>query len=318
MGKNILKESSYAINKAIRILESGGLVSVKTETVYGLACDPSNIYSIKKLYHTKRRPLLNPLILHVSTLKMLRSISEVGEVSEKVIKNFWPGPLTLILPRKKSSLILDNAVSGLNTIAVRMPNSKVFLRIINKIGRPLAAPSANQSGYISSTNAHHVFDSFKKDVDLIINSGQSEYGLESTIIDLSKKKIFLQRPGVIGIEELEKKIKLKIYEKKISKNIKPNAPGQLFKHYAPNTPVKLNVKRPSKGEAFLAFGRNSIDHSPKLNLSINGNLKEAAYNLFNFLRKLDKLNKINISVSPIPQKGIGKAINERLKRAAYK
>ena len=190
MGKNILKESSYAINKAIRILESGGLVSVKTETVYGLACDPSNINSIKKLYHTKRRPLLNPLILHVSTLKMLRSISEVGEVSEKVIKNFWPGPLTLILPRKKSSLILDNAVSGLNTIAVRMPNSKVFLRIINKIGRPLAAPSANQSGYISSTNAHHVFDSFKKDVDLIINSGQSEYGLESTIIDLSKKKFF--------------------------------------------------------------------------------------------------------------------------------
>ncbi len=318
MGKNILKESTYAINKAVRILKSGGLVSVKTETVYGLVCDPTNINSIKKLYQTKRRPLFNPLILHVSSLKMLKSISEVGEISENIIKNFWPGPLTLILPRRKNSLILDNAVSGLNTIAVRMPNSKVFLRIINKIGKPLAAPSANQSGYISSTNAYHVFDSFKTNVDLIINSGQSEYGLESTIIDLSKHKIFLQRPGMISIEELEKKLKLKIFEQKVSKKIKPNAPGQLSRHYSPNTPVKLNVKKPLKGEAFLAFGKNSIDHKPKLNLSSDGDLKEAAYNLFNFLRKLDKLNKINISVSPIPKIGIGKAINERLKRASNK
>ena len=318
MGANLINESAYAINKAVKVLQAGGLVSLKTETVYGLACDPSNINSIKKLYKLKQRPFINPLIIHVSTFEMLKTISELNTVSEKIINNFWPGPLTLILPRKKNTNVHDCAVSGLDTIAVRMPNSDIFLKILNKIGKPLAAPSANQSGYISSTNAFHVLDSFKDKIDLIINSGQSEFGLESTIIDLSRNKIYIQRPGIIDTLELERKLSIKIHKPEASRIIKPNSPGQMLKHYAPNTPVKLNVKKPVEGEAFLAFGNNSSTHSPTLNLSQDGNLDEAAYNLFNFLRKLDKLNKASISVSPIPNKGIGKAINERLKRAAYK
>ena len=315
--KNILQESTYSINKAVRLLKKGKLVSLKTETVYGLACDPSSIDSIKKLYDLKKRPTNNPLIIHVSSIKMLSSICKTNELAKNIINHYWPGPLTLILPRKNNKTILDFAVSGLDTIAVRMPKSKVFLDVLEKFGKPIAAPSANESGYISSTKARHVYDSFKNKIQLIIDSGQSDYGLESTIIDLTKKKIFLRRPGVIDTNLIEIIIKKKIYES--NKNIKnPNSPGQSFKHYSPKTPLKLNVRFPKDGDAFLGFGKHSFNHTPSLNLSERGDLNEAAFNLFNFLRKLDKLNKKNISIYPIPKKGIGKAINERLLRAEYK
>ena len=315
--KNILKESSYSIKKAVKLLSENKLVSLKTETVYGLACDPSSIKSIKKLYDLKKRPFANPLIIHVSSLQMLNSICHTNELTKKIVDHFWPGPLTLILPRKKNKKILDFAVSGLNTIAVRMPKSFVFQSVLKKFGKPIAAPSANESGYISSTKANHVFDSFKKKIDLIIDSGQSDFGLESTIIDLSSKKIILRRPGVVDAKSLEIFIEKKIYESNtIKKN--PNSPGQFLKHYSPKTPIKLNVKSPKDGEAFLGFGKLNFNHKPSLNLSISGDLNEAAFNLFNFLRKLDKLNKNKISIYPIPKKGIGKAINERLLRAEYK
>ena len=314
---NILKESSYSINKAVKLLSTHKLVSLKAETVYGLACDPSSIKSIKNLYDLKKRPYNNPLIIHVSSIQMLNSICHTNKLTEKIISQFWPGPLTIILPRKKNKNILDFAVSGLDTIAVRMPRSPVFLSVLKRFGKPIAAPSANESGYISSTKAMHVFDSFKKKVDLIIDSGQSDFGLESTIIDLSSNKIVLRRPGVVDIKSLEVFIGKKIYELKTNtKN--PNSPGQFLKHYSPTTPLKLNVKLPRDGDAFLGFGKLNFNHKPSLNLSKKGNLNEAAFNLFNFLRKLDKLNKKNISVYPIPKKGIGKAINERLARAEYK
>ena len=315
--KNILKESVYAINKAVRLLNENKLVSLKTETVYGLACNPSSIESIKKLYDLKKRPIANPLIIHVSSIQMLNTICYTNELTEKIINHFWPGPLTIILPRKYNKSILDFAVSGLNTIAVRMPKSDVFLKVIRKIGRPIAAPSANESGYISSTKASHVYDSFKEKIDFIIDSGQSDYGLESTIIDLTSKKIILRRPGVIDIKSLEILIGKKIFETK-NKIKKPNSPGQMLKHYSPKTPLKLNVKFPKSGDAFLGFGNHNFSHKPSLNLSKKGDLNEAAFNLFNFLRKLDKLNKNKISIYPIPQKGIGKAINERLLRAECK
>lgn len=314
---NILKESAYSINKAVKFLKTNKLVSLKTETVYGLACDPSSIHSIKKLYNIKNRPLINPLIIHISSINMLKSICEINGLTEKIINHFWPGPLTIILPRKNNKNILDFAVSGLNTIAVRMPKSRVFLKVLNKFGRPIAAPSANKSGYISSTKASHVFDSFNKEIDLIIDSGQSDFGLESTIIDLSSDKIILRRPGVIDTEVIETVIEKKIYESvKNTKN--PNSPGQFFKHYSPRTPIKLNVKFPKNGDAFLGFGKNNFQHEPSLNLSKKGDLNEAAFNLFNFLRKLDKLEKEKISIYPIPNIGIGKAINERLLRAQAK
>ena len=315
MSENLIKESTYAINKASDILNKGGLVSIKAETVYGLACDPSNLEAISKLYNLKNRPSSNPLIIHVNSLDMLKDIAEINAKASSIINFFWPGPLTLILPRKKNKKVLDFAVAGLNTIAVRMPASEIFLKLINKFGKPVAAPSANQSGYISSTKASHVIESFGKDIELVIDSGQSEYGLESTIIDLSSKKILVRRLGVIDKKLLEEKLKIKIYEKNESRKNKPNSPGQSFKHYSPNTPIKLNVKNPEENDAFLGFGSIKLNHKPFLNLSENGDLNEAAFNLFNFLRKLDKLKKTKISIYPIPKNGIGKVINERLSRA---
>ncbi len=318
MSENLIKESSYAIDKAAKILNKGGLVSVKAETVYGLACDPGNSEAILKLYNLKNRPSSNPLIIHVSSLDMLKDVAEINKITSSIINFFWPGPLTLILPRKKNKNILDFAVSGLDTVAVRMPSSEIFLKVIKKFGKPVAAPSANQSGYISSTKASHVIESFGKDIELVIDSGQSEYGLESTIIDLSSEKIFIRRLGVIDLEFLEQKLGIKIYEHNESKQNKPNSPGQSYKHYSPNTPIKLNIKTPEEGDAFLGFGSIKQNHKPFLNLSESGNLKEAAFNLFNFLRKLDKLKKKQISIYPIPNKGIGKVINERLNRANSK
>ena len=315
MSKNLIKESNYAINKAAQILNKGGLVSVKAETVYGLACDPSNHEAISKLYNLKNRPSSNPLIIHVNSLDMLEDIAEDSKTTLSIINFFWPGPLTLILPRKKNNKVLNLAVAGLNTVAVRMPASEIFLKIINKFGKPLAAPSANQSGYISSTKASHVIESFGKNIELVIDSGQSKYGLESTIIDLSSEKVVIRRLGVIDKQLLEKKLEIKVYENYKPKNKKPNSPGQSFKHYSPNTPIKLNVKFPEENDAFLGFGSIKINHKPSLNLSENGDLMEAAFNLFNFLRKLDKLKKKKISIYPIPKKGIGKVINERLNRA---
>jgi L-threonylcarbamoyladenylate synthase len=315
MSENLIKESTCAINKAAKILNKGGLVSIKAETVYGLACDPSNLEAILKLYNLKSRPSSNPLIIHVNSLEMLKEIAEINTIASSIINFFWPGPLTLILPRKKNKKVLDFAVAGLNTVAVRMPASEIFLKLINKFGKPVAAPSANQSGYISSTKASHVIESFGEDIELVIDSGQSEYGLESTIIDLSSEKILIRRLGVIDKKLLEKKLKIKIYEQNEPKKNKPNSPGQSFKHYSPNTPIKLNVKNPGENDAFLGFGSIKLNHKPFLNLSENGDLNEAAFNLFNFLRKLDKLKKKKISIYPIPKKGIGKVINERLSRA---
>ena len=298
MSENLIKESTYAINKAAQILNKGGLVSVKAETVYGLACDPSNPEAILKLYNLKNRPSSNPLIIHVNSLDMLKDIAEINAITSSIINFFWPGPLTLILPRKKNKKVLDFAVAGLNTIAVRMPASEIFLKLINKFGKPVAAPSANQSGYISSTKASHVIESFGEDIELVIDSGQSEYGLESTIIDLSSEKILIRRLGVIDKKLLEKKLEIKIYEQNEPKKNKPNSPGQSFKHYSPNTPIKLNVKNPGEDDAFLGFGSIKLNHKPFLNLSENGDLNEAAFNLFNFLRKLDKLKKKKFQFIP--------------------
>ena len=300
MSENLIEESTYAINKAAQILNKGGLVSVKAETVYGLACDPSNPEAILKLYNLKNRPSGNPLIIHVNSLDMLKDIAEINAITSRIINFFWPGPLTLILPRKKNKKVLA---------------SEIFLKLLNKFGKPVAAPSANQSGYISSTKASHVIESFGENIELVIDSGQSEYGLESTIIDLSSEKILIRRLGVIDKELLEKKLEIKIYEQNEPQKNKPNSPGQSFKHYSPNTPIKLNVKNPGEDDAFLGFGFIKLNHKPFLNLSENGDLNEAAFNLFNFLRKLDKLKKKKISIYPIPNKGIGKVINERLNRA---
>ena len=318
MQKNVLKESPYSINKAVRILNNDGIVALKTETVYGIACNPKSIFSVESVYNLKKRPIFNPLIIHVNTLEMAEKIAVFNELSKKIAKYFWPGPLTLILPRRKNKLVVDFAVSGLETIALRIPNSRVFQKVLKKFKKPIAAPSANPSGYISSTNARHVSDSFGKKIELIIDSGKSHFGLESTILDLSKKKLSITRQGMITPEVIKKKIGINIeISDNLTKKQKPISPGQTKKHYAPNTPLKMNVRNPKKGDALLFFGNNNnCIFNPSLNLSKKGDLYEAAQNLFDYLRKLDKLRMKRIVVTPIPFEGIGKTINERLMRAS--
>ncbi|MAI29597.1 MAG: threonylcarbamoyl-AMP synthase [Rickettsiales bacterium] len=318
MERNILKESCYSINKAVQILNNNGIVALKAETVYGIACNANSIFSIESVYNLKKRPFFNPLIIHVSTLEMACKIAVFNNLSKKIAKHFWPGPLTLILPRKKNKLVEDFAVSGLETIALRIPNSTVFQKILKKFKKPIAAPSANPSGYISSTKAKHVFDSFGKKIELIIDSGKSHFGLESTILDLSKKKILIARQGIITPEVIKKITGINIeISDNLKKKQKPISPGQIKRHYAPNTPLIMNVKKPKKGDALLFFGNyHNYTFNPSLNLSKKGDLYEAAQNLFDYLRKLDKLKMKRIAVTPIPQKGIGKTINERLRRAS--
>ena len=192
MQKNILRESPYSINKAVKILNNDGIVALKTETVYGIACNPNSIFSIESVYNLKKRPIFNPLIIHVDTLEMAKKIAVFNDLSKKIAKYFWPGPLTLILPRRKNKLVEDFAVSGLETIALRIPNSKVFQKVLKKFKKPIAAPSANPSGYISSTNARHVSDSFGEKIELPLN-GEGIWKCKKTgeIYTLKGKQMFL-------------------------------------------------------------------------------------------------------------------------------
>jgi len=316
---NIFKENDETINKAKNYLLNGDVVSIKSETVYGLVGDASNELAIEKIYKLKKRPLQNPLIVHVNSVQMAMQHAIFNPDAKRLAKKFWPGPLTLILPLKKSSSIKNTAVSNLNTVAIRVPNSKVFLSLINLTSRPLAAPSANSSGYISSTKAEHVFQCFKYNIKMIIDSGRSLYGLESTILDMTENPFQIKRLGVINKNDLNKICKSIIsLPTDIILNSKPNSPGQFYKHYSPKTPLYLNITNPNPEDAVLAFGENNSTNLNTLNLSTSGNLVEAAQNLYDFLRKLDKLNSKRIVVNPIPSKGFGITINERLNRAAYK
>ncbi len=318
MKSNVLTENSSATKKAIKFLQSSKLVALKTETVYGIACDPSSIIAIKKLYELKNRPLYNPLIIHVNSTKLAEKISYIDNDSKLIMKNFWPGPLTLILKKKKSKFIHDFATAGLDSIALRIPKSKIMQNIISGLKKPIGAPSANESGYISATDANHVVDSFGNKIDLIIDSGRTDFGLESTIIDMTTKPYLIKRLGVIDKEMITKKTGLLIGSVDKKRQTKPNSPGQLDKHYSPNTPLTKDIKTPKDDDAFLNYGKDiHTNHEPTLNLSRSADLNEAAYNLFDFLRKLDKLKKKRIVVAPIPKIGIGKTINERLDRASF-
>ncbi len=318
MKENIISESKDSLKRALVMLNDQKLVAIKTETVYGVACDPSSILAIKKVYELKNRPSFNPLIIHVDSIELVKKIALIDHDSRLMMKEFWPGPLTLILPRKRSPVIHDFAVSGLETIAVRLPASKFFKDMICNFKKPIAAPSANESGYISATDAKHVIDSFGNKIDLIIDSGRADYGLESTILDMTSKPYEIKRLGVIDIKKIEKILgkTVKIFNANVKNTSSPNSPGQILKHYAPRTPLEINICVPNSDDAFLNFGKKIVtQHRPTLNLSKSSNLNEAAFNLFYFLRKLDKFRKKRIVVAPIPDIGIGKTINERLNRA---
>ena len=317
MTTNIKKYSGKVIQQAYEILSNGELLAIPSETVYGLGADATSDSAISKIYKLKKRPHINPLILHVSNIKMVEQFTETNPLFYLLSNYFWPGPLTMILNQKKNNNISELATSNLSSVAVRLPDNKIFQNIIEKFNNPIAAPSANISGHISPTNPYHVYEDFGEEIKLIIDGGQSEKGVESTVIDIRSNDIIILRHGPITQKMLENRVDCKIKKKGSSKKIL--SPGQMFKHYSPSKKLIINSIKPTKNCSFLGFSNIMPDEKfdgIALNLSNSGDLNEAASNLFKMLRFLDKTDTQEIVVAPIPNKDIGFAINDKLKRAS--
>ena len=306
-----LGTNSEDIDAAVSILRLGGLVAIPTETVYGLAADATNENAVLKIFEAKGRPAYNPLIIHVKSTRMAEEYTQWNDAAQTLAEKFWPGPLTIVLPSRINSKIAKTARASLPSIAVRMPNHPVALNILDQLDRPLAAPSANMSGKISSTSADHVFKNLNKKIDAIIDGGSSSVGVESTIVAFQPQPTIL-RAGAITPNAISNEIGSNIHHYDRKGPI--IAPGQLKSHYAPNANLRLNAIDWKQGEKKLGFGNVKCD----LNLSKDKSLTEAAQNLFNFLHLLDSSDPRTISVSPIPNEGIGLAINDRLRRASLK
>ena len=317
MTTNIKKYSGKVIQQAYEILSNGELLAIPSETVYGLGADATSDSAISKIYKLKKRPHINPLILHVSNIKMVEQFTETNPLFYLLSNYFWPGPLTMILNQKKNNNISELATSNLSSVAVRLPDNKIFQNIIEKFNNPIAAPSANISGHISPTNPYHVYEDFGEEIKLIIDGGQSEKGVESTVIDIRSNDIIILRHGPITQKMLENRVDCKI--KKKGSNKKILSPGQMFKHYSPSKKLIINSIKPKKNCSFLGFSNIMPDEKfdgIALNLSNSGDLNEAASNLFKMLRFLDKTDTQEIVVAPIPNKEVGLAINDKLKRAS--
>ena len=300
------------LEKAVEILKNGGLVAVPTETVYGLAADATNGEAVARIFQAKKRPEFNPLICHVSDKAMAESLVKISPLAAALMKEFWPGPITFVLPKIEHCPVSDLVSAGLDTLAVRMPDHSITHTLIDKLDRPIAAPSANPSGKISPTAASHVSDGLGESVDMILDGGDCACGIESTIITFDGGDVIILRPGSITKEMLEKTSGVKVKDYIASPDSKVTAPGQLSSHYAPNAKVRLNATAKNVGDYLIGFGAIKGDTS----LSESGDLIEAASNLFKALREADKTGAETIAVAPIPSEGIGNAINDRLKRAA--
>ena len=311
--KNIYKNSFYNLNKAKKILEKNKIIAVPTETVYGLAGNAYSNKSVKRIYNLKKRPKRNPLIIHYYNLDLLKKDAKYDKNFLKLYKKFSPGPLTYILKKRKSSKVSKFANAKLKTIAVRFPKNKVIRSLLKKLSFPLAIPSANISTGVSPTEPLDVVDEFKNKVKFILNGGKSIIGLESTVINLSNKPRIL-RPGAISNIQIGKILKKKVSNIADSKLIV--SPGMLKRHYSPGIPMKLNSKKADYMAAFIVFGKKYKMKKNMFNLSKNNNLKEAAKNLYKVLRKIKKLKYKKINVVKIPNKNIGIAINDRLKKAS--
>ena len=290
--------------RAAEILAAGGLVAVPTETVYGLAARADDEGAVARIYGAKGRPSYNPLIVHVSSMEMARSLAEFSPAAERIADEYWPGPLTLVLPAKKNAALATAVTAGLDTIAIRMPGHPVIRALIEMSGFPLAAPSANRSGFISPTSARHVLATLDGRIDAVIDGGASKSGVESTIIAVRPDGTVDQlRPGPISFDGVAPVP---------NTGQKIEAPGQLASHYAPGKPMRLDVIRDAEDEFFIGFGEVEGDCS----LSMKGDLEEAAARLYACLHLAAESHLPRIAVAPIPHTGIGQAINDRLRRAA--
>lgn len=297
------------IADAARRILAGECVAVPTETVYGLAADATNGEAVAGIYAAKGRPSFNPLIVHVPTLEAAKAIATFNPAAEDLAAAFWPGPLTLVLPLKPNSPVAAIVAAGLDTIAVRVPAHPAMLSLLRATNRPLAAPSANASGRISPTRAAHVLAGLSGKVGLIVDAGPTGHGLESTIAAPTAAEIRLLRPGPIDRERIEAATGLPVSDN-VSDAIE--APGQMMSHYAPAKPVRLGASQGEPGEWLIGFGNVAGDAT----LSASGDLVEAAARLFDALHEADASAASRIAVAPIPETGLGIAINDRLRRAA--
>jgi L-threonylcarbamoyladenylate synthase len=300
---------------AARLLQAGDLVAFPTETVYGLGGDATNDKAVAAIFAAKGRPRFNPLIVHMPGLREAETIAVVDERAREIARRFWPGPLTLVLKRRDDCRVSSLASAGLDTIAVRSPAHPVAQALLRQTGRPVAAPSANRSGRVSPTEAAHVAAELGEHVALILDGGRCAVGVESTVLDLADRTPVLLRPGGVTLEALTDA--LGPISTSTGDPDAPRSPGQLTSHYAPNLPLRMKAVTALPGEALLAFGpEEPLGFAAMLNLSPRGDPVEAAANLFAMLRRLDRPEFTGIAVMPIPDIGLGRAINDRLRRAA--
>lgn len=300
------------VSAAAAALGRGDLVGLPTETVYGLGADATNAGAVAKIFAAKGRPNFNPLISHVVSLEAAEALGTFSPLARKLAEAFWPGPLSLVVPRKPDCAVCDLACAGLDTIALRVPSHPLMQQVLRTFGKPVAAPSANISGRPSPTTAGHVRDEFGDRLALVLDGGPSAVGLESAVVAVSGDQATLLRLGGLSREALEA-IAGPLLSPDASTKAAPASPGMVLRHYAPHAPVRLNAAGAEAGEVMIGFGPGY--DGADFNLSPSGNLTEAAAQLFALLRAADALNPTAIAIAPVPETGLGEAIADRLRRA---
>lgn len=305
----ILTPDAPGLARAAELLRAGELVAFPTETVYGLGADATNDHAVARIFEAKGRPRFNPLIVHLPSLEAARAVADFNDAAERLAGAFWPGPLTLVLPMRPEAGLSPLISAGLPTVAIRVPDHALARDLLIRTGRPVAAPSANPSGRISPTEAAHVLAGLSGRIAAVLDGGPCPVGVESTIVGFDPTPMLL-RPGGLPQEVIEACLGAQLTS--LIPRAAPNAPGQLASHYAPRAALRLNATTTRPGERRLGFGPVEAE----LNLSVAGDLVEAAANLFHHLHRLDREGDVPIAVSPIPDHGLGRAINDRLRRAA--
>lgn len=310
-----LAPSDASLTRAAEALRAGGLVAFPTETVYGLGADATNDRAVTRIFEAKDRPRFNPLICHFPGAAEAFAMVRADVRAERLAEAFWPGALTLVLPRREDCAASLLCSAGLDSLGVRVPDQSLARELLQAVGRPVAAPSANRSGRVSPTTAAHVEAELAGRIELILDGGPCRVGLESTVVSLLDQRPLLLRPGGVPAEALAEVLGEPLLSPRQDTPLA--SPGMLASHYAPNCPLRLNAREVSPGEALLAFGEAPpAGAMMQINLSPAGELAEAAARLFSALRELDRPEIDGIAVMPIPERGLGRAINDRLRRAA--
>jgi L-threonylcarbamoyladenylate synthase len=300
------------ISAAAALLRQGKLVAIPTETVYGLGADATNDEAVARIFAAKQRPQFNPLISHVANVEAAFRLGQFSAEAEKLAAAIWPGPLTIVVERRKDCPISLLCSSGLSTVALRVPNHPLALHVLREVALPIAAPSANRSGRISPTTADHVRTSLGNAVDFIVDGGPSQVGVESTVVRFMDDGPYMLRTGGVTREVLENILQRRVMNP-TAQDTDLHSPGMLESHYAPEASLRLDAAAPQRGEAYIGFG--PYQHGP-WTLSKSGDLREATANLFKMLHLVDDSSPERIAVAPIPMTGLGEAINDRLRRAA--